>query len=184
MQLLAFTDNAIYLPMTKKRGPKNARSAKEPIGPYFNNLYKLRIDKQLTQEEVAIAIGKTVIDISRLENGRIQMTEEYIRPLTKNFDWTASDLLEEIQKEKPVKNETELAVIYTLKVMISMILHTKTPDKNTMIHDLGYASDWFRLAGLPNAVAVMADLLAHTRDEKPAEKQHTLPQVLSLSPPR
>lgn len=74
--------------------------SKECLFP--NQLRKLRVINNLTQVEVAKAMGIAPGNLSRMEKGKVQITYEKHRALKAKFGWTASMVFGDIDPEVTV----------------------------------------------------------------------------------
>ena len=76
---------------------ETVRAMAKTKGPYANNLFALRVQAGLTQQDVAEATNSNRGHISKLEAGKIGMNEEWIRKLGAKFGWTPSQLLGDLR---------------------------------------------------------------------------------------
>jgi len=73
-----------------QRQRKRARRASEKLG---ERLAKLREEHGMTQEELAKALKTDQSRVSSYENGRIRISVEVLKKLTRIFDVSADELL-------------------------------------------------------------------------------------------
>lgn len=75
-----------------------------------HQLQKLRVAKGLSQTELAQLIGANQQDISRLETGKVSMSEHWLEKLTEALDVTIADMFGVRPELSP--EETELLQNY------------------------------------------------------------------------
>lgn len=167
----------------KKRGAKHTDH--KWSGPYRNHLRQLRLSENMTQKDIADAIGKSAIDISRLENGVIKMTEDYLRPLQDKLGWSASQLIDAVSVKNPPSNnisDAEIALTDVLKdVLQILIFHgLATPESLNRAFTSQYED--YREKNLPDAMLVMQHLQAFVTDKPHASEREVIGKLLQLRP--
>ena len=74
-----------------------------------NPLYAMRVQKKMTQKDVAEAIGASVQQISKLENGERKLAPEWLERLSKALNCSKGELLGE---EGVSEEEREILDMY------------------------------------------------------------------------
>lgn len=150
-----------------------------------NYIKKLRLNADLSQQRLAEEIGGgcTKATIQKLESGTMGLTTEWMARIAKALKCSPCELIDDNYKNNQMR-ASEAAIVFVLKEIISIILNRKKPTKKTLIDDLGFALEHYRQEKIPDAILVMASLLAHIRDEKPPEQQQVAHKILKLSPPQ
>lgn len=64
--------------------------------PNVLNLKKERLNRSLTQQELAVKVGMSYADISRIENGRLIPYPGHIKRLSNFFEISEDELLKEV----------------------------------------------------------------------------------------
>lgn len=145
-----------------------------------NNIKKLRVIAGVSQQALADKIGVKKAAISKLEKGAMQLTAIYMEKIGGVLGCSPEELMQiDSQKEG-----TELAIIYTIKEIISMLLGQRERTRENFIEDFGYAIEQFRQQNLLNAASVMGDLLAHVKDGTPRTPGEVMRKMRQLSPPK
>lgn len=65
----------------------------------MNNLKEIRKEKGMTQEELANAVGITQSNLSRIENGKVQISLKLAKDITVTLGCTVDDLIREPEVE-------------------------------------------------------------------------------------
>lgn len=74
-----------------------------------NPIYAMRVQKKMTQKDVAEAIGASVQQISKLENGERKLAPEWLERLSKALNCSKGELLGE---EGVSEEEREILNMY------------------------------------------------------------------------
>lgn len=67
-----------------------------------NRIKEIRVQADMTQDEVAAALGKTKSQISKLENGKMELTGTWLSSLAKLFDRRPEEFISEQVYKVPV----------------------------------------------------------------------------------
>lgn len=146
-----------------------------------NRLLELRTHKGWSLAALQEITGISAQHLNRLEthHPKARLNEDNIAVLCSAYHVSVSELFESDNKKG-----ADVAIVFTLKAIIKVLLHKKQPiTHERFINDFTFALDRYRDENAPGAIEVIVDLLEYVKETSSPKSSQNPRKILRLSPP-
>lgn len=147
-----------------------------------NRIKEHRLRLGLSQEQVADRAGTTRATIMKLEKGQMNLTTSWMNRLGKALHCEPMQIMGETPKAPESINEADIAIIYTIKAVLGLLIKQKALSSKDLSESFGHAVELYQAHRLPEAVQIMESLRTFVEGGTHPEKPEELRKLLELVP--